>query len=79
MKNIYPIVPEAPIIYWESSIQNGFSFSSTYESTNGREYNNDGADDRLRLEIHRSTKEIKSLGIIYEDLQKIQVVENRQP
>lgn len=34
---------------------------------------------RLRLEIHRSTKEIKSLGIIHEDLQMIQVVGNRQP
>lgn len=33
---------------------------------------------RLRLDIHRSTKEVKSLGIINEGLQKMQVVGNRQ-
>lgn len=44
MKDITPVVPEAPVIDWEGSIQNGFSFSGIYELMNGREYSNDGAD-----------------------------------
>ena len=44
MKDITSIVPEAPVIDWERSIQNKFSFSSTYESMNWGEYSNDGSD-----------------------------------
>ena len=44
MKDITSIVPEAPVIDWERSVQNKFSFSSTYESMNWGEYSNDGSD-----------------------------------
>ena len=39
INNVTPVVSEAPDIDWEGSIQRGFSFSNTYESTNAADVN----------------------------------------
>ena len=39
MNNVTPVVPEAPVIDREGSIQREFSSSSTYESTNAADVN----------------------------------------
>lgn len=60
-KDITPLVLETPVIDWGRSIQNGFRFSSTYESMNEREYSNNGAEASASSE-HRSDQMNESVG-----------------
>lgn len=70
MKDITPIVTKAPAIDWEGSIQSGFDFSSTYKSTNGREYSNNGADASALSRDPKVDQKTKLLDVIHKDRQK---------